>query len=432
MEQTLYLECYSGLSGDMAVAALLDLGADRNVLLRALDSLPISGFTTKISRVKKSGLDACDFHVVLQQENHDHDMEYLHPDIKAAPGHPSHTHSIEKGTHTQGHSQPHMHRSLADILAIIQESEITGQAKQIASKIFTTLGQAEAKAHGTSLEDVHFHEVGAVDSIVDIVATAVCLDNLGINHVIIPVLYEGCGTVHCQHGILPIPVPAVVNILQAYHIPLHLTGTQGEFVTPTGAAIAAAICTGNSLPKQFQIIRTGLGAGKRTYERPSLLRAMLIQPEGPSCQQCKDTIYKLETNLDDCTGEAMGFVFKRLMDAGAKDVHYFPVYMKKNRPAYQLNVLCEKADIPKLEQIIFGQTTTLGIRRQCMERTILPRKSEKVQTCYGEVLVKICEFDGKKHIYPEYSSIAKICEETGCPYPEMYQTIQTACQTQLS
>lgn len=421
---TLYLECYSGISGDMTVAALLDLGADQAVLEKVLKSLPIDDFSIKVSRVKKASLDVCDFDVILKQENHDHDMAFLHPqtDYKTIKT----DDAVQPECHH--HTHHHMHRSFSDIISIIHKADMTDNAKHTAVKIFTILGEAESKAHGTTLETVHFHEVGAVDSIVDIVSAAVCLDNLNISNVVIPVLQEGSGTIHCQHGILPIPVPATANIIQKYQIPLQITNTQGEFVTPTGAAIAAAIRSSGQLPKSFRILRTGLGAGKRTYERPSILRAMLIEPLSANDVSCNsDSIYKLETNIDDSTGEMMGYVMEVLLQAGAKDVHYFPVYMKKNRPAYQLNVLCYEQDIPKLEQIIYKQTTTIGIRRQQMERSILPRKVNTLQTIYGEVQVKICELDGKKRIYPEYDSITRICHQTGSSYPEIYRKLQEIC-----
>lgn len=419
---TLYLECYSGISGDMTVAALLDLGADQSVLQAALNSLPIDGFSTSISRVKKNGLDVCDFNVILEHDNHDHDMNYLH----------SHTHPPIP--EEKEHHHPHTHRSLADIRSIIHAAEISATAKQTAETIFTILAEAEAEAHGTSPEQVHFHEVGAADSIVDIISTAVCLDNLQISNVIIPVLQEGTGTIRCQHGVLPVPVPATTNIIRKYQIPLQIMPVQGEFVTPTGAAIAAAIRGSSQLPKQFRILRTGLGGGKRTYEHPGILRAMLIEPVSSDASDAQssgsDVIYKLETNMDDCTGEVMGYVMDCLMQAGAKDVHYFPVYMKKNRPAYQLNVLCQESDIQKLEQIIFEQTTTIGIRRQRMERSILPRKIKTISTMYGEIQVKICDHNGKKCIYPEYESVIRICRETGSSYPEIYRKLQNLCDKQ--
>jgi pyridinium-3,5-bisthiocarboxylic acid mononucleotide nickel chelatase len=260
MSKKLYLECYSGISGDMMVGALLDLGADQDVLQQALHSLPVQGFHTTIGRVTKSGLDACDFVVILDatHENHDHDMEYLHGkdqhhDHDADHHHHNHGHDHHHNhdhdaEHHHGHAQPHEHRGLTDILTIIEQADMTARAKEIAARIFEILAKAEAQAHGVEVDQVHFHEVGAVDSIVDIVAAAVCFDNLGITDVIVPVLYEGSGFVRCQHGMIPIPVPAVTHIAANHGLRLHLTRTEGEFVTPTGAAIVAAIRTSEALP----------------------------------------------------------------------------------------------------------------------------------------------------------------------------------------
>ena len=367
MDKKLYLECYAGISGDLTVAALLDLGADADVLKKALESLPIDGFETRISRVKKAGIDACDFNVILEHENHDHDMEYLH----------GHKHEHEHHHDHDHEHHHHEHRGLEEIKNILLSSSMTDHAKATAVRIFEIIADAEAKAHGLPRNEVHFHEVGAVDSIVDIAAVAVCLDNLGIDEVIVPVLYEGRGTVRCQHGILPIPVPAVANIADAHHLPLHLTDTQGEFVTPTGAAIVAAVCTGNKLPQNFTVLKTGIGAGKRTYERPSILRAMIIEE---AAKTVGDEIIKLECNIDDCSGEVLGFVMSKLMNAGARDVHYFPVFMKKNRPAYQLNVICKEEQRESLQNIIFEETTTIGIRILRMERAVLPREIKQITT----------------------------------------------------
>lgn len=286
MGKTLYLECYSGISGDMTVAALLDLGADKTVLDRVLKSLPVSGFQIKISRVVKSGIDACDFDVILDKkhENHDHDMEYLHghhhDDVAADLSIHTHEHTADHAhlhdtESAHGHHH-HEHRGLQEITDIIEHSVMTDNAKKIALRIFEILAEAESKAHNVPVDQVHFHEVGAVDSIVDIVAVAVCLDNLGITEVIVPVLYEGRGTVRCQHGILPIPVPAVANVVSENHLCLKMTEVEGELVTPTGAAIVAAIKTKDKLPEKFEIQKVGIGAGKRQYECPGILRAMII------------------------------------------------------------------------------------------------------------------------------------------------------------
>lgn len=434
--RTLYLECQSGISGDMTAAALIDLGADKEVLNRALKSLNVDGFEIEISRVKKSGIDACDFHVILdaEHENHDHDMEYLygehhhhsheakvHTHHHEEHGH--HEHAAETGHehhHDHGHGHSHAHRGLPEILHIIHHADMTETAKQTAEKIFTVLGKAEAKAHGMPVSEVHFHEVGAVDSIADIVAAAVCLDNLGITEVIVTELYEGQGTIRCQHGLMPVPVPAVANIVQEHQMILHQTQTEGELVTPTGAAIVAAVRTKSRLPRQYTVRKIGIGAGKREYDRPGILRAMLIEePEKVE----EESIWKLESNIDDCSGEVLGYVMDRLFETGARDVHYTPVFMKKNRPAYQLNVICSEEKIPELEQIIFRETTTIGIRRLQVERTVLRRRTEEVDTSLGRAAVKVCGFGSEERVYPEYESVAKISREQNLPYQEVWNQI---------
>lgn len=441
-KKKLYLECYSGISGDMFVASLLDLGADLEVLEKSLKSLESikDKFEIKTSRVVKSGLDALDFSVVLDVDNHDHDMEYLHSnDYKHDHDHHDHEHSHEHNhdhnhchehnhDHNHGHSHGHSHEhvGLIEIQHIINSSEITENAKKIANKIFDILADAEAKAHGKPKTEVHFHEVGAVDSIVDIVAAAVCIDNLGIEEVIIPALYEGVGTVRCQHGVLPVPVPAVLNIVNAENLTLSITGVQGEFVTPTGAAIAAAIRTDKNLPERFRVVKTGIGAGKRNYERPSLLRSMIIEEEETEIE--KDKIVKMETNIDDCTGEALGYVMQKLMDAGARDVHYMPVFMKKNRPGYQLNVICKEDKMDELQRIIFEDTTSIGIRIQYMDRKILERRTEMRETSMGTVQIKICGLPSGERIYPEHDSIARICKETGRTWQDVYRQIIEECK----
>ncbi len=277
----LYLECYAGISGDMAVAALLDIGADAEVLKNALDSLPLKDFEIKISRVRKSGLDVCDFNVILN-ENHDHDMDYLYG---------------KKNLHMHGHQ-----RGLQDIYEIIDEAEITAEANAIAKNIFMILAEAEAKAHGVVPEEVHFHEVGAVDSIVDIISAAVCLDNLGITDAVISDMYEGKGSVRCQHGLIPIPAPAVSNIASDYGLTLHITDAAGEHVTPTGAAIAAAVKTLNKLPQRFSIQKIGMGGGKRVSEMSGILRAMIIKDETYDTDKiCKsECSMKAEENTENC------------------------------------------------------------------------------------------------------------------------------------
>lgn len=432
MSKTLYLECYSGISGDMTVAALLDLGADREVLKESLKSLPVGGFRTEITRVKKSGLDACDFSVILEQDNHDHDMEYLHGSEKSYTGHYEHSHEVNHEHHhghTHSHEHPHEHRGMKEITEIIQKSEMTVRAKKMAMRVFDILAQAESKAHGVPVEEVHFHEVGAVDSIVDIAAIAICMDNLDISNVIVPVLYEGTGFIRCQHGQIPVPVPAVTHIAETHKLKLKITDIQGELVTPTGAAVVAAFRTSDRLPEDFTMLKTGIGAGKRQYRCPGILRAMLIRET--TDLQIKDIIWKLETDMDDCGGEMMGYVMNLLMANGAREVHYTPIYTKKNRPAYTLTVICKESEREKLENLIFSETTTIGIRRVEMERTILQREIQKKDTPVGTAIVKACTLpDGNIRYYPEYENVAELAERNQLSFRETYDRIRSYWTTE--
>ena len=490
MGKTLYLETSSGISGDMFVAAMIDLGADPEALERALNSIPADGFMVEISSVKKSGIACCDFNVILDaaHENHDHDMAYLYgpaPVTAAAPqeeahhchchedeeahhchchedeeahhchchedeeahhchchedeeAHHCHCHEDEEVHHCHGHGgeEPHHHhehhhhhgRHLAEIMGIIDATDMTDSAKALAGKMFHIVAEAESLAHHMPLEEVHFHEVGAIDSIVDIIAAAVTFDSLGITDVIIPCLTEGRGTVRCQHGVLPVPVPATMNIIEAYDMPLTIMEAKGEYVTPTGAAIAAAICTTHQLPKAFRIVRTGLGAGKRAYtERTNILRAYLI--EGNAMEEGKDEIVKLETDIDDSTGEALGYTIDRLMQAGALDVHYSPVYMKKNRPAWELTVICKKSRMEELEDIIFKETTTIGIREfPSVMRSILHRNQTQVETPFGIAEVKEVALPGERRFYPEYESVKAIAEKEHLPFAEVYHLVKALAE----
>ena len=525
MGKTLYLETSSGISGDMFVAAMIDLGADPEALECALNSIPADGFMVEISSVKKSGIACCDFNVILDaaHENHDHDMAYLYgpaPVSSAAPqeeahhchchedeeahhchchedeeahhchchedeeahhchchedeeahhchchedeeahhchchedeevphchchgcedeeAHHCHCHEEEEAHHCHGHGgeEPHHHhehhhhhgRHLAEIMGIIDATDMTDSAKALAGKMFHIVAEAESLAHHMPLEEVHFHEVGAIDSIVDIIAAAVTFDSLGITDVIIPCLTEGRGTVRCQHGVLPVPVPATMNIIEAYDMPLTIMEAKGEYVTPTGAAIAAAICTTHQLPKAFRIVRTGLGAGKRAYtERTNILRAYLI--EGNAMEEGKDEIVKLETDIDDSTGEALGYTIDRLMQAGALDVHYSPVYMKKNRPAWELTVICKKSRMEELEDIIFKETTTIGIREfPSVMRSILHRNQKQVETPFGIAEVKEVALPGERRFYPEYESVKAIAEKNHLPFAEVYHLVKALAE----
>lgn len=281
MTKLLYLECTSGISGDMCAAALLDAGASEEAVRRALESLPVEGFAVEISRVKKSGLDVCDFSVVLDaaHENHDHDMAYLHGQGGAS----EHGHDHDHGhahDHDHAHGAPggHHHRGPAEIAQIIDGAAMADGAKAIAHRMFGFVADAEARAHGVPVGEVHFHEVGAVDSIADIIAIAVAADDLAPDGVVVSDLPCGYGTVRCQHGLIPAPAPATAFIAEAAGLTLSPVDVEGELVTPTGAAAAAALRTEAALPERFSIKAIGMGAGKRAYDTPGILRAMIIEP----------------------------------------------------------------------------------------------------------------------------------------------------------
>ena len=448
-EKILYLECNSGISGDMTVAALLDLGANREVLMEALESLPLTGYSIEIKDVYKSGIRACDFNAILDSahENHDHDMEYLYGDAHThdaavsheythahADGVEEHEHAVNKVTDahaehtvnetpgTPAHHHHHDARNLNDIAQIIMAGRLTENAKSLALKIFRILAQAEAKVHGKSIDEVHFHEVGAVDSIVDITAAAVCLDNLQPDQVVISALTDGTGQIRCQHGLIPVPVPAVTAIASNEHLTLKIRNIEGELVTPTGAAIAAAFRTESTLPDSFEILHTGFGAGKRTYTGVSgFLRAMLLQS---SAGEDHDTILSMETNIDDCTGEALSFTLQQLLKEGALDAFCIPIYMKKNRPAYLLKVLCQPDDRAKMEAIIFHNTTTIGIRFQEMHRTKLDRRIIAVETPWGMADIKCCTYGSDTYYYPENDSVKQLALLNEVGFSEMYGMIQ--------
>lgn len=466
-ERALIFNGTSGISGDMTVAALLDLGASQQSLMQALMTLPVHGFRAHVSRVTKSGLSACDFDVMLDDEhqNHDHDMAWLFGEKDTGAegdghhhehyGEHEHHHHHEDGAahehchehddhghddHGHDHGHHHAHRSLADVQAIINASGLTDHAKELALAVFDKLAEAEAKAHGATPQTVMLHEVGAVDSIVDICAVATCLDDLGVSQVIVPSLSEGHGTIRCAHGMMPIPVPAVANLCEAAGIELVPAPVHGELVTPTGAAVVAALRTSAELPSSYRILATGYGAGKRVYENTAgVLRVtlaevdgpegLLASPEAPADDDPEAThpVIKLECDLDDCTGEALGRTIELLMAAGARDAHAVPVVMKKGRPGYQLEVICDESNEAQLRDLIFANTTTIGIRSMTMLRHPLRREPGEVQTAFGAVATKrVVLPDGSVRSYPEYGSVVETCERTGASFQEVFRAVEAA------
>ena len=423
MGKILYLECNSGISGDMTVGALLDLGADRQVLEHALESLGVNGYHLHFGRKVVCGLDAFDFDVHLEEDGHEHvhGGEHEHSLEHVHGGEHEHSHEhVHDGEHEHSHHHPHIHRNLHDIYHIIDHLDSNERVKEMARNMFRIVAEAESKAHGLPIEQVHFHEVGAIDSIVDIISVAVCIDNLGVEDVVVSALSEGHGHVHCQHGVLPVPVPATANIASSYGLELHFTDNDGEMVTPTGAAVAAALRTKERLPASCRLLKIGMGAGNKVFKQANVLRAMLLETSPDENR----TMWVLETNLDDCTGEILGLAMEMLLDAGAADVWYTPIYMKKNRPAYMLSVLCGESSVEAMEEIILTQTTTIGIRRYQVERTILGRNEIQVETGYGPADVKVCTYKGRTFFYPEYESIRRICREQGVDFQTAYHEVR--------
>lgn len=393
----LYLEGASGISGDMTVAALLDLGASREKLDAVLKSMNLEGFEYQVSRKSSYGIAGTDFDVILHDHHH-------------------HEHEHEHGHH-------HEHRNLDDVCTVIDRGTMTDGARELAKKIFRIVAEAESKAHGVPVSEVHFHEVGAIDSIVDIVSAAVLIDDLGIRECVVTGLAEGSGYVHCQHGDLPVPVPAVLNIAQAHGIALRTATANGEMVTPTGIAIAAAIRTRDRLPAEYKIEKTGIGLGKRDFGRANILRAMILE-ETLDPEQ----MYVLETNIDDATGEALGLALEKLMAAGASDAHFLPCFMKKNRPAYLLRVIAAAPEIPALERIIFESTTTIGMRKLPVDRTCMDREIRTVELPFGTVSVKRCTWNGVVRNYPEYESVRALAERTGKEFQLVFALAKQAAE----
>lgn len=399
-EKTLYLECYSGISGDMTVAALLDLGASEQVLRETLASLPVDGYEIRIGRTQKCGVEACDFDVVLETEHtHAHEHE--------------HGHGHEHG-HEHHHEHTHEHRNYRDIKEMLEKADLKPGVLKRALQIFEVVARAEGKVHGRPMEEVHFHEVGAVDSIVDIVGVAACLEDLGIEKIYMSSVYEGTGHVWCQHGKLPVPVPAVAQMAADHGLPMVITEQQGEMVTPTGAAILAALAEKHA-PHAFSVRKIGIGAGKKDFPKANILRAMLIEPEEA------DEVWVLESNVDDCSGEVLGYCMESLLEAGARDVYFTPIYMKKCRPAYKISVICSEEDIRRMEEILFRETTTIGIRRCRMSRSTLKRRIVEKEMGLGKVLVKECCLEGMVRRYPEYESVKALAQKTGRSFREVYR-----------
>lgn len=390
MQKTiLYFDCFSGISGDMAVGALLDLGADRNLLLKGLASLPVAGYKIEITKGARQGICGTDFNVVLDAR----------------------------------HDQPE--RSHREIQTIIETSGLNPNVKKISAAIFHVLAEAEAKVHGTSIDHIHFHEVGAVDSILDVVGAALCVDNLHPDLVLCSPLNLGGGTVVARHGVLPVPAPATAEILNG--VPVYAGAVQKELTTPTGAAIVKALCAGFGNLPAMALARTGYGLGKMELENPNVLRAFIGKAEDPGKR-----VVVLETNLDNMNPEIYSYLYPKLLEMGVLDVYAIPILMKKNRPAQLLGVICPNHLVAAVEEWLFRETPTLGIRKYAVDRAELERKSVQVETKYGTVAVKVAGANGRPlKVAPEYEACREIAEKTGQPLQTVMQEVQASAARSL-
>jgi pyridinium-3,5-bisthiocarboxylic acid mononucleotide nickel chelatase len=423
-----YLECFSGMSGDMFLGALVDAGVPVRVLEQTVAALGV-GAKLETLRVMRGGISATKVDVYVDGEKDLPRGEYWgrreheHEHSDERHGH-SHSHPGESSP--PGAPAPHEHshgRGLTEIREIISAASISEGAKKTAIAIFEALGRAEAKIHDTSIESVHFHEVGAVDAMVDIVCAAVGAEALDVDQIICSPLNVGGGMVKCAHGTFPVPAPATVELLK--DAPVYSSGLQAELVTPTGAAIVKMLVSRFAAFPEMKIEKSGYGAGSRDFPgHPNVVRLTIGEAASNAlaAKTASETITVLEANLDDLNPQVFGYVMDRLFEEGALDAFGMPVQMKKNRPGTLLTVLCKPEDAGNLTQLIFTETTTLGVRRRDEMRQTLARRWEKVQTQWGEIRVKIASMNGTVTNYaPEYEDCRRIAAEHRVPLKQVMQ-----------
>jgi pyridinium-3,5-bisthiocarboxylic acid mononucleotide nickel chelatase len=472
MSKVAYFECPTGIAGDMCLAALIDAGVPVDYLLDKLQLLGISGeyrFTTSI--VKHHGQAATHVDVELLAELHDHPHEHGHQHEHSGSGshdHPhdhghqhehsgygSHDHQhnhghqhehSEPGSHGHQHNHGHQHqsavidkeqhyhspqRNLPIISELIDRANLPPRVTQWSKEVFRQLAIAEGIVHGIAPELVHFHEVGAVDAIVDIVGTCLGLDYLGIEEIYCSPLPTGGGTVKAAHGVMPVPVPAVLQLWQARSVPVYSNGINLELVTPTGAALVVALAKQFGAAPAMQLQKIGLGAGTKQMTLPNILRLWIGETADSSALE---EIWVLETQIDDANPQVIGYLFDRLLAAGAVDVFTQPVGMKKSRPGILLTAICHSAQITVCETIIFKETPTLGIRRSLQQRSILPRTIQNVQTKYGLVRVKVATSNQPGdhevwNIQPEFADCAQLAQQHQVPWQHVHNAAQIAAQS---
>jgi pyridinium-3,5-bisthiocarboxylic acid mononucleotide nickel chelatase len=391
----LYCDCFSGISGDMFLGAMLDAGLPLTYLTEQLTRLGLPEFKqVKASKVPKGALQATLLEFELQEQH--------------------------------GHDHDHHHRHLSDILAMIAASGLPEPIQRTSTAIFQKLGEAEAKVHGTSIEEVHFHEVGAVDSILDIVGAAVALHHFDIQQVYASALPLGSGTVQTEHGLLPLPAPATLELLNAVHAPVAPSQSTKEMVTPTGAAILATLAKFEQPAMRLQ--HTGMGAGQRELSWPNILRVMI-----GALENSFSGYVEIETNIDDMNPQFFAPVMQHLFEQGALDVYFTAIQMKKNRPAIKVSVIARREDEILLSQLLLRETSTLGVRVNPVSRHEAEREFRKVSTRYGETSVKLKLLDGKVvQASPEYDQCAELAKRLQLPVAEVYREVLLAAATLIN
>jgi uncharacterized protein (TIGR00299 family) protein len=422
-----YLDCFSGMSGDMFLGALIDAGVSAKLLEETVDALNI-GARLEISKVNRSGITATKVDVFVHGEKEMPREEFwVGEEHSHAEGHQRHDHTHAAGWHSHPEVDAHRHkpehaRSLKEIKKIIGAAAISEKAKKTAIDIFEALGTAEAKIHNLDIESVHFHEVGAVDAMVDIVGAAVGAEAVGVEEIICSPLNVGGGTVKCAHGVFPVPAPATVELMKG--APVYSSGIQAELLTPTGAAIVKTLATRFGAFPGMKIEKAGYGAGTRDFPGHANVVRLTIGEAVSwlASKTVQETISVLEANLDDLNPQVFGYVMDRLLEEGALDVFGMPVQMKKNRPGTVLTVLCKPEDSTNLTQLLFTETTTLGVRRRDEQRHTLARRWVTVATPWGEVRMKIASMNGTVTNYaPEYEDCRRIAAEQHVPLKSVMQ-----------
>lgn len=442
----LYYDCFSGISGDMNLGAMVDLGVDKGYLIDELSKLNLSGYKITVNPDMRKGISGTKVNVILQDTNeewedgeaghhHEHEHEHNHEDDHDHQHSHDHyhlhnekqveLHSYHEHKHDKVQEEhEHHHRNLNDIIEIIEASTLSDGVKKLSVEIFMKVAEAEAKVHGKSLYEVHFHEVGAVDSIVDIVGAAICIKYLRIDKVICSSIELGGGFVKCAHGKIPVPAPAVTEILKG--MPVKMGAVPFETTTPTGAAILAALADEFTEKKEFTIYRTGYGVGNRDTEIPNVLRVFLGEIKDEDAKLLtEDTHCILECNIDDMNPEMYDYIMERIFEAGAADVFLTPIIMKKGRPATKLSVLCDEILEESIKVIILRETTTLGLRKYKVQKTMLEREMSVIETSYGEVRVKASYLNGEKiKVKPEYEDCKRIARENKIPLSWVYEDLK--------